>query len=86
MAPAVDMQQLAGQPNTYVVCVAGLHSADVTTRQVAQRLAGSLGGRWNSNSAQHVAHADQSSTQAREALSAAAMELRSLFWVQLLNQ
>lgn len=84
MAPAVDMQQLAGQPNTYVVCVPGLHSADVTTRQVAQRLAGSLGGRWNS--AQHVAHADQSSTQAREALSAAAMELRSLFWVQLLNQ
>lgn len=46
LAPAVDMQQLAGQPNTYVVCVPGLHNADVTTRQVAQRLAASLGGRW----------------------------------------
>jgi hypothetical protein len=46
LAAAVDMQQLAGQPNTYVVCVPGLHSADVTTRQVAQKLAGSLGGRW----------------------------------------
>lgn len=44
LAPAVDMQQLAGQPNSYVVCVPGLHSADEDTRKMAQRLAGTLGG------------------------------------------
>lgn len=42
LAPAVDMQQLAGQPNTYVVCAPGLHSADEATRRMAQRLAGTL--------------------------------------------
>jgi hypothetical protein len=43
LAPAVDMQQLAGQPNSYVVCVPGLHSADEATRKMAQRLAATLG-------------------------------------------
>lgn len=43
LAPAVDMQQLAGQPNSYVVCVPGLHSADDATRKMAQRLAATLG-------------------------------------------
>jgi hypothetical protein len=42
LAPAVDMQQLAGQPNTFVVCVPGLHSSDQTTRKMAQRLAGTI--------------------------------------------
>jgi hypothetical protein len=43
LAPAVDMQQLAGQANSYVVCVPGLHSADEAARKMAQRLAATLG-------------------------------------------
>lgn len=47
------MQQLAGQPNTFVVCVPGLHSSDQTTRKMAQMLAGTIGGECLLTTGQH---------------------------------
>lgn len=41
---AVDMRPLVGQPNTYVVCFPGLHSADKATRQLSRGLAVAMGG------------------------------------------